>query len=294
MQDFDPVEEGFQALADVRAYRMRSYHQPGESGTGQLYTIAHDARLVMPGEDPGASDRVIDPESSDYFMLMDDIETDKIFELFDTVSDWGENYEAHVKNGGSWEPGVGEETLYIDDPRLRMPVEFNDEYYLPLELIDLSTEGSLLVDETGRIYPFTVELNPDVYLEDRHRPGEGTKTRNARNMSAVEQWDEEYSELETLRRFPEAQYGDVDSVVSGEVRGRSRRYPTDFFVLTLSSETGEIQGFAGGRRVMESRKVTDYTSPEEVWEEAKEQNGWDVSAEREAEVEQAAIAVADD
>ncbi len=111
--------------------------------------------------------------------------------------------------------------------------------------VDRLTDGAVLVDGDGRIYPYTVEVEPGERYSDRYEEGWGTKHRNALNISAVDL--ESSRELERLREFPDAQFGAVDSTVSGELWEENEAYG-DVVSIVVSSTTGEISVFDRGER----------------------------------------------
>lgn len=143
-----------------------------------------------------------------------------------------------------------------DDPAVPYLVQQADRY----------TDGALLVEGDGRIYPYTVELEPAVRLEDRYEDGWGTKTRAALNMSAVRLSRGGPTELDYLRRFPESQHGHVDAAVRGGVWEVTSGEYGDIVSVTTSSKTGQVSVFDRGRMVRHAPPVEPSRDLDDIWD----------------------------
>ncbi len=143
-----------------------------------------------------------------------------------------------------------------DDPVVTHLVEQADRY----------TDGALLVESDGRIHPYTVELEPDVRLEDRYEEGWGTKTRAALNMSGVALPARYARDLDAIRRFEPDLDEHVDAPVNGRVWTEKSGEYGDVISVATSAKTGQVNVFDRGRRVAVSRPVEPSRDLDDVWQ----------------------------
>lgn len=133
------------------------------------------------------------------------------------------------------------------------------------ENIDEYTDGAVLIEGDGRIYPYTVELTPDVAVEEAYEDGYGMKMRTALNISAVDVEQHWRGGLSSLQEYFPDQWRDVvataDPVWDPDEDGYG-----DVVALATSSSTGETRVFDDGRVVRRHAGVVDSRNTETIWE----------------------------
>ncbi len=152
----------------------------------------------------------------------------------------------------------------LDHPADLSAVTLDDDR--PMETlftkVDAYTDGALLIEGDGTVYDHTVELTPDVAVEEAYEEGWGTKTRAALNISAVDIPDsytpetpylqEQFPELDDPRPYrpwQDSPYGDI-------------------VAITTSSTTGTTRVFDDGAVVRKHDGVVEPRDMDAVWQRA--------------------------
>lgn len=134
------------------------------------------------------------------------------------------------------------------------------------EHIDRYTDGAVLVEGDGRIHPYTVELTPDVTVEEEYEDGYGTKMRTALNVSALDVEPDRRGSLTTLRDYLPERYWDAVQAAD-HVWDATEGY-SDVVAIATASATGETRVFDDGMLIRRHSGVTPARDMAALWEHA--------------------------
>lgn len=133
------------------------------------------------------------------------------------------------------------------------------------ETIDAYTDGAVMVEGDGRVYPYTVELSPDVSVEEAYEPGYGTKTRTALNISAVDVEPDTIDELAYVKEYFPDRYRELTTAADRVWDTDADGYG-DVVAVATSSSTGETRVFDDGALRRHHTGVVEKRDTEALWE----------------------------
>lgn len=151
----------------------------------------------------------------------------------------------------------------VDHPDVYLDTQ--DDLDRLFQKIDAYTDGAVLIEGDGRIYPYTVQLTPDVTVEEGYEEGWGTKTRTALDVSAVDVDEPRVPELPYVKKYFPDEYRRLTTAADHVWDAEDNPYG-DIVSIATSSATGGTRVFSGGEPVRHHDGVIEKRDMDAIWE----------------------------